>query len=120
MRSRGSPPYVGILTRLVFIDSVDLKWYTVHMNREQERDMGEQPLAQIMVNHALAPRDLVARSTEQLTFKMVTRACKGRRLTPHVQSKILNALNACTGTKHTMDQLFNYVAPKRPRDPWAS
>ena len=75
---------------------------------EPERDMGAQPIATIMADRGLTPRDLVARSTEQVTFKMVTRACKGRRLTPHVQAKILNALNACTGMKHTLEELFNY------------
>lgn len=75
---------------------------------ENERDMGEQPIARIMADRGLTSRDLVARSTEQITFKMVTRACKGRRLTPHVKSKILNALNACTDTKHSMEELFNY------------
>ena len=75
---------------------------------ESERDMGEQPIARIMAARGLTPRDLVARSTEQITFKMVARACKGRRLTPHIKAKILNALNACTGTTHTMEQLFTY------------
>ncbi len=36
--------------------------------------------------------DIVRASTEQLTFKMVQRGRKGRRLTPNIQDKILKAL----------------------------
>ena len=49
------------------------------------RDLGVQPLAALMEKHGLKPTDLVGASTEQLTHKRVARACKGRRLTPHVQ-----------------------------------
>ncbi len=38
--------------------------------------------------------DLVRVSTEQLTFKMVQKGRKGRRLTLNVQTKILKALLA--------------------------
>ncbi|MHC4779978.1 MAG: hypothetical protein ACYTFG_15510, partial [Planctomycetota bacterium] len=62
------------------------------MKRPLERDLGEQPIAGIMTSLGLKPADLVAVSTEQITHKMVARACKGRRLTPHVQSKICRAL----------------------------
>jgi len=61
-----------------------------------------------MVDHGLKARDLVAVSTEQITHKMVSRACKGRRLTPKVQSKIRNALNQSAGTEHSMEELFTY------------
>lgn len=40
----------------------------------------------------LANADLVKASTEQLTFKMVQKARKGKPLTPNVQYKILAAL----------------------------
>lgn len=43
-----------------------------------------------------------------MTHKMVARACKGRRLTSNVQSKILRALNAATGERYAMPDLFNY------------
>ena len=78
------------------------------MNIEIERNFGEQPIARIMVEHGLKARDLVAISTQQLTHKMVSRACKGRRLTPNVQSKIRNALNQSTGKEYPMEELFNY------------
>ena len=78
------------------------------MNIEIERNLGEQPIARIMVEHGLKAQDLVAISTQQLTHKMVSRACKGRRLTPNVQSKIRDALNEATGKEYSMEELFNY------------
>lgn len=73
-----------------------------------ERNLGEQPVAALLSRHELKPHDLVAASTEQITHKMVARACKGRRLTPNVQRKIANALNAATGANYSPDDLFNY------------
>ena len=78
------------------------------MNIEIERNLGEQAIAQIMADHGLKARDLVASSTEQITHKMVARACKGRRLTPNVQSKIRKALNESTGKEYSMEKLFTY------------
>jgi len=78
------------------------------MSDEIERNLGEQPIAQVMAAHDLKPHDLVQTSAEQLTHKMVTRACKGRRLTLNVQAKVLNALNAATGTHYALSDLFNY------------
>jgi hypothetical protein len=70
--------------------------------------LGEQPIARIMAERGLRPHDLVAASTQQITHKMVARACKGRRLTPNVQAKILNALNAATGKHYEQGELFDY------------
>ena len=78
------------------------------MNDNIERNLGPQPLAQIMAKHKLKAHDLVAASTEQITHKMIARACKGRRLTPHVQAKIQNALNAAAGEQYQRTDLFNY------------
>ena len=78
------------------------------MNIEIKRNFGEQPIIQIMIDHDLKPMDLVAASTEQITHKMVTRGCKGRRLTSNVKSKILNALNKAAGKEYSMKELFNY------------
>lgn len=72
------------------------------------RDLGEQPIARLMAEHGLAARDLVKTSAEPITFKMVSRACKGRRLTPHVQARILRALNAAAGTHYALPQAFTY------------
>ena len=73
-----------------------------------ERDLGEQPIAGLMAERSLKSHDLVAASTEQITHKMVVRACKGRRLTSNVQHKILRAFNTASGEEHSLDQLFNY------------
>ena len=78
------------------------------MNTEIERNFGKQPIAQIMADNNLKASDLVAISTDQLTHKMVARACKGRRLTPNVKFKILNALNKTTDEKYSMEKLFTY------------
>ena len=73
-----------------------------------ERDFGEQPIAKIMVEYGLKPNDLVRNSTEQISHKMVARAAKGRRLTPHVQLKILNVLNKTTEKNYSLKDLFTY------------
>ena len=75
---------------------------------DTERNLGPQPIAEVMARHGLKAHDLVAASSEQLTHKMVSRACKGRRLTPNVQTKVLQAVNAATGKNYTRDNLFRY------------
>ena len=72
------------------------------------RDLGEQPIARIMVAHGLKSHDLVAGSAEQLTHKMVARAMKGRRLTARSQAKVQRALNKSAGTHHRVADLFTY------------
>ena len=78
------------------------------MDPEIERNLGEQPIAQIMREHHLKPHDLVAISSVEMTHKMVSRACKGRRLTLNTQSKVLDALNRATGRNNSLRDLFNY------------
>ncbi len=78
------------------------------MRNDIERNLGEQPIAQLMVEHDLKTQDLVKCSTEQITHKMVSRACKGRRLTPNTKSKILNALNKAASKTHCVEELFTY------------
>jgi hypothetical protein len=78
------------------------------MNAEIERNLGAQPVGQILREHHLKPHDLVMASTDQITHKMVSRACKGRRLTANVQAKILEAINKATGRNYAMRDLFNY------------
>ncbi|MFH1372005.1 MAG: hypothetical protein ABII09_12070 [Planctomycetota bacterium] len=78
------------------------------MNGKNERDFGPQPISRILAEHNLKPHNLVAVSTQQLTHKMVSRACKGRRLTPNTQSKVLNALNIAAGKNYSLCDLFNY------------
>jgi hypothetical protein len=78
------------------------------MTADIERDLGEQPIAKIMAGHGFKASDLVTSSTEQITYKMVNRAVKGRRLTPAVQAKILNALNRASKKVYALKDLFNY------------
>ncbi len=78
------------------------------MNPDIERNLGEQPIARLMAEHGLKTGDLVDASTELITRKMISRACKGRRLTPHVQAKILRALNAASGKAYAPSDLFTY------------
>ncbi len=81
---------------------------TDRANQDIERNLGIQPIVQIMSEHGLKPHDLVAASTEQITHKMVTRARKGRRLTCRAQGKILQAINAASGKRYALSDLFNY------------
>ena len=75
---------------------------------EIERDLGPQPIVALLAELSLKSTDLVAASGEHITHKMVARACKGRRLTPNVQAKVLRALNAASGRQYTLAALFNY------------
>jgi hypothetical protein len=79
------------------------------MSEPIERDLGEQPLARLLSEHQLSPKDLVKASSVQMTHKMVTRGAKGRRLTPNTQAKVLDALNAAAGTEYKASDLFTYV-----------
>jgi len=73
------------------------------------RNKGAQPLDNILNKLGLKNENLVKVCTQQLTFKMVTRARKGRQISPHVQSKILTALNTCQSQKeYRLGDIFNY------------
>jgi Ni,Fe-hydrogenase maturation factor len=75
---------------------------------QEQRDYGPQPIAALMEKHNLKAHDLVAASTEQITHKMVARACKGRKLSRHVQFKLVNALNAAAQENYTLKDCFTY------------
>ena len=81
---------------------------TSRMSPPVERNLGEQPIARMLSDNRLSRHDLVAVSSVQITHKMVARACKGRRLTPHTKEKILQAVNRATNRSHAMEDLFNY------------
>ena len=78
------------------------------MENSTQRDFGLQPIQKIIEENHLNPHDLVAASTEQITHKMIAKAVKGRRLTRHVQVKILNAVNKVLGKNYVLSDLFNY------------
>ncbi|MBW8014921.1 MAG: hypothetical protein FVQ82_01930 [Planctomycetes bacterium] len=78
------------------------------MTTENQLNFGSQPIAKILEEKQLKPHDLVEASTEQITHKMVTRACKGRKLSPKVKLKIQNAINNATEKQYKLNDLFNY------------
>ena len=79
------------------------------MDKEIQRELGEQPIAKIMAKHGFKPNDLVSNSTQQITHKMIRRAVKGRRLNLKIQYRILNALNKVAGKQYVLKDLFNYL-----------
>ena len=78
------------------------------MNNKIERDLGEQPIARIIIEHGLKSHNLVINSTQAVTHKMVARAVKGRRLNLKIQYRLLNALNKAIGKQYVLKDLFNY------------
>ena len=78
------------------------------MTTENQLNLGSQPITEIMEKASLKPHDLVEASTEQITHKMVNRACKGRKLSSKVKLKIQNAINNATEKQYTLKELFNY------------
>jgi hypothetical protein len=75
---------------------------------EEQRDYGPQPIAELMEKHTLKAHDLVAASTKQITHKMVARACKGRKLSRHVQFKLVHAINTAAEKTYTLKDCFTY------------
>ena len=74
-----------------------------------ENEIIPQPLDTVMTALGLTNADLVKASTEQLSFKMVQKGRKGRRLTPNTQEKILTALlKAKPELKIRRRDLFRY------------
>lgn len=72
-------------------------------------DQGVQPLDALLVQLGFSNHQLVEKSTEQLTHKMVAKGRKGRKLTFNAQMKILQALNALQSEKkYQLSDLFNY------------
>ena len=69
---------------------------------------GSQPIIDIMAARSLSSHDLVAASDQQITHKMIKRACSGRRLSQNVKLKVKNALNNATSEHYTLRDLFNY------------
>jgi hypothetical protein len=72
------------------------------------RNHGEQPIAAFLKRHGLRAHDLVAQSPEPITHKMVSRACKGRRLTARARNKLIRACEAATGESLRKRDLFTY------------
>jgi hypothetical protein len=80
-----------------------------------QRNLGPQPLDSIMTGADLHNHDLVNSCTEPMTHKAVQRARKGRRLTVHMQRRMVTALNKALTLKGspperewTLKDLFTY------------
>lgn len=71
-------------------------------------EAGVQPLDALMRAKSLDNHALVAASPVPITHKLVMRARRGRRLTPHSRRLVLAAWNAATGAKSAMEDLFDY------------
>jgi hypothetical protein len=63
-----------------------------------ENEFGTQRLDEIMRHWSLKNGDLVSASIEQLTYKQVQKARKGRRLTLRIMQKVARALNVAIWT----------------------
>lgn len=72
------------------------------------RNLGEQPIQAILISEALSPRHLVDVSRIPISHKLISRACKGRWLTPHSQELVRDALNLASHKNYTIADLFNY------------
>jgi hypothetical protein len=79
-------------------------------------DLGEQPLHALLESHTLANKDVVECDTSlAVTFKVIGKARKGRRLTARMQRKVLAAVNAAFVKRELpeveFETIFNYVGP---------
>jgi hypothetical protein len=79
-----------------------------------DMDVGVQPLDAIMTEREIKNHDLVAAMPPGfINHKQVQKARKGRRLTVHMQEKILEALNAFSSPEsYEFKDLFNYRGKK--------
>ena len=78
-----------------------------------ERNLGTQPLDAVMTKHGFTNTDLTATAEVQLTHKAVQRARIGRRLTPHLQRRIVETLNKTLKVRklperYVVGELFTY------------
>lgn len=78
------------------------------MYENSEHNLGPQPIEDVLEKHGLSHHDVVAASTEQITHKMVARACKGRKLSRRVQLKLLRAVNTAAEADYKLSDLFTY------------
>ena len=84
------------------------------MNKEISMIVGTQPLDAIMTEKDIKNHDLVAVAPAGfITHKQIQKARKGRRLTIHLQEKVLDSLNAFVKPEsYEFKDLFNYRGKK--------
>tara|TARA_B110000305_G_C19424087_1_gene632542 strand:- start:311 stop:571 length:261 start_codon:yes stop_codon:yes gene_type:complete len=80
--------------------------------KQDQKEYGVQPLNEIMEQHKIESKILLATSEVQITFKNIKKAREGRRISKKIQLKILKALNTLLHEKiekpFDLNQLFNY------------
>ena len=79
-----------------------------------EMDVGVQPLDAIMTEKGIKNTDLVKVAPPGfITHKQIQKGRKGRRLSMHLQDKVLDALNAFVAPEsYEFKDLFNYRGKK--------
>ena len=84
------------------------------MTEEIKMNVGVQPLDAIMAKKEIKNHDLVAAMPPGfINHKQVQKARKGRRLTMHMQQKILDTLNIYSAPEsYEWKQLFTYRGKK--------
>jgi hypothetical protein len=73
------------------------------------RDLGPQPLGELLEFCGLTHHDLVEISPEQLTHKQVQRATQGRRLTLKMKQKLARTVNFAIWGRLTDEERENFV-----------
>ena len=74
----------------------------------QSANLGLQPLDALIAARGFGNHDLVAASPVPITHKLVMRARRGRRLTPHSKRLVLAAVNAAAGESREAGELGSY------------
>ncbi len=84
------------------------------MTEENKMNVGVQPVEAIMAGKEIKNHDLVAAMPPGfINHKQVQKARKGRRLTIHMQEKILEALNTfCAPESFEFKELYTYRGKK--------
>ena len=84
------------------------------MTKEIEMNVGTQPLDAIMTEKEIKNTDLVKVAPPGfITHKQIQKGRKGRRLSMHLQDKVLDTLNAFVAPEsYEFKELFNYRGKK--------
>jgi len=79
-----------------------------------EMDVGVQPLDAVMTEKGIKNHDLVEVAPPGfITHKQIQKGRKGRRLSMHMQDKVLDALNAFVAPEsYEFKDIFNYRGKK--------
>lgn len=80
-----------------------------HMNFDETREHGPQPLDALMNRWKISNHELVEASPEQLNHKQVQKARKGRRLTLHLMQKLTRTLNEAIWQRLEKDAREQFV-----------